>query len=29
MRPGQKEEEKFLTDDEAMEEFSNCTMEKQ
>lgn len=29
MRPGQKEEEKFLTDDEAMEQFSNCTMETQ
>jgi hypothetical protein len=29
MRPGQKEEEKFLTDDEAMEQFSNCTMDTQ
>ena len=28
MRRGQKEEEKFLTDDEALEQFSNCVMEK-
>jgi hypothetical protein len=28
MQKGQKEEEKFLSDDEAMEQFTNCTMEK-
>jgi hypothetical protein len=27
MRKGQKEEEKFLSDDEALELFANCTME--
>jgi DNA polymerase III alpha subunit len=27
MRPGKKEDEKFLTDDEALEQFSNCIME--
>jgi len=28
MQKGQKEEEKFLSDDEAMEQFTNCTMEQ-